>query len=52
MNPAAYLEAMTRLMRESNLRAELIEKGRQHAARFSWSRCAEETNAVYEQALR
>jgi glycosyltransferase involved in cell wall biosynthesis len=50
MTPAAYLEAMLRLMRDGPLRQELVEKGKTHSAKFSWSKCARETVEVYRHA--
>ena len=52
MTPAAYLEAMIRLMREGPLRQELIEKGKVHSAKFSWSKCARETVEVYRNVIK
>jgi glycosyltransferase involved in cell wall biosynthesis len=52
MTPPAYLQSMTRLLAEPNLRADLIAKGRAHAATFSWRRCAQETVEVYREACR
>ena len=37
---------------DEGLRQELIKKGRKQAAKFSWKRMAEQTLAVYEQALK
>jgi len=37
---------------DPGLRAELIKKGTVQVAKYSWSRMAEQTLAVYEQALR
>jgi glycosyltransferase involved in cell wall biosynthesis len=50
LTAAGYLEAMSRLVGETGLREELIRLGRIQAANFSWSRCAQETAAVYEAA--
>jgi len=35
--------AMKRLIGDENLRRELIRKGREQAARFSWEKCAKGT---------
>ncbi len=35
--------AMKRLVGDENLRRELIRKGREQAAKFSWERCAQDT---------
>ncbi len=48
LTAVGYLEAMQRLLGEPGLREELIKLGRVQAANFSWSRCAEETVAVYQ----
>ncbi len=47
LDPAAYLQAIQRLLREHSLRQELIERGHEQAQNFSWKKCAEETLAVY-----
>jgi len=52
MTPAAYLEAMLRLMRDGPLRRELVEKGKAHSAKFSWSKCARETVEVYRHVIK
>lgn len=46
---AALATAMSRLIADRNLRADLISRGQRRAASFTWRRCAEETLAVYEQ---
>lgn len=43
--------ALVRVATEEGLRAELVERGREHASRFSWDRCAEDTEAVIEEVL-
>lgn len=42
--------ALLRLAGEAALRAELRERGLEHAKRFSWRRCAAETMAALEEA--
>ena len=44
-------EAMSRLVEQPALAAELGRRGQERAAAFTWERCARETRAVYEQAL-
>jgi glycosyltransferase involved in cell wall biosynthesis len=44
--------AMLRVLTDPDLRAALIDKGRQRADRFSWSTAAERTREVYRQAAR
>ncbi len=51
-SPAAYLDAMNRLIREPGLRRDLAERGLRQSARFSWERCATDTLEVYRQAAR
>jgi glycosyltransferase involved in cell wall biosynthesis len=48
----AITSAIERLLTDDALRADLRERGRAQAARFSWERCAEETAASYERALQ
>ncbi|MCC6540011.1 MAG: glycosyltransferase family 4 protein [Bryobacterales bacterium] len=43
----AMAGALERLMQQDGLRHELIVRGRQRAASFTWERCARETLAVY-----
>lgn len=50
MTAEAYRQSMSRLLDEPNLRADLIARGRVHAAKFSWRRCAQQTIDVYRQA--
>ncbi|HEX7155357.1 MAG TPA: glycosyltransferase family 1 protein [Thermoanaerobaculia bacterium] len=42
-----FAEAMRRVARDANLRAELASRGVERAARFTWTRCAELTRAAY-----
>ena len=44
-------KAISKLLKSEQYRHELIEKGRQHAASYSWPRMARQTVAVYRQAL-
>lgn len=43
--------AMERVATDSDLRQTLIKNGRERLQLFSWSRCAEETLAIYERIL-
>ncbi len=43
---------ITEVLLNDDLREELIVKGRRQAARFSWSRTAEEVLALYEEAVQ
>ena len=43
-------EALVRLAHDSDLRACLVERGREQAARFTWEATAERTLAVFREA--
>lgn len=51
LSAQAYLDAIWRLERESDLRDNLIREGKANAQRFTWARCAEATARVYRSAL-
>jgi len=42
---------MKSLLTNASLRRELVRKGLERAARFTWARTAEETLRVYQKAL-
>lgn len=44
-------EKLLRLATDVALRAELAERGSEHARAFTWERCAEETRAVLDELL-
>lgn len=44
------VRALTEVLQNENLRQDLISRGRERAAQFSWNECARETLEVYEQA--
>ena len=48
----ALTTGLRRLLEDRQRRDDLIARGRQRAALFSWDRCADETWAVYEHVLR
>lgn len=50
--PQAYLEAMSCVAREEDLRRGMVEKGRKHAGQFTWTGCAAQTAEVYRTVLR
>ncbi|MCL4535853.1 MAG: glycosyltransferase family 4 protein [Bacteroidetes bacterium] len=50
--PEAWAEAMVCLAEDEGRRAELRRRGLERARQFSWHRCAVETMAVLEEALR
>jgi glycosyltransferase involved in cell wall biosynthesis len=52
LNVQAMADAINEVLTDKALRTELIDKGRHQAAKYSWQRMAEQTLAVYEQALR
>ncbi|MGB9300157.1 MAG: glycosyltransferase, partial [Anaerolineae bacterium] len=47
----AWVAALTELLENQQLRAELKAKGLARAARFSWQEAARETMAVYRSVL-
>ena len=49
--PEAYLGAMLRVLEEDGLRGDLIQRGYQQAAKFSWEKCARETLQVYKKVI-
>lgn len=51
LEPASYLDAMRKLCSDDSLRADLIEKGKHQAQKFSWAKCARETIEVYKAVL-
>ena len=48
---AGLEEAVRRIHAEPQHRAELVARGRERAAKFSWERCAEAHVAAYRRAL-
>src|SRR5207244_1385557 len=49
---AALSVALRDIAKDADLRARLIERGRERAAAFGWRRAAERTLAVYRRVLR
>jgi glycosyltransferase involved in cell wall biosynthesis len=49
--PDEFAAAMMRLLEDDDLRRDLVLRGCERAARFSWERCAAETLAVYQKVL-
>lgn len=47
----AMVSAIQRLCEDSDLRRELVEKGREQRGKFSWDRCAEVTESVFRRVL-
>jgi glycosyltransferase involved in cell wall biosynthesis len=50
-NAAALAQALQRVLNDAALRQQMKALGQQQAARFSWSRTAQETLAVYERII-
>jgi len=50
-DPAALAEALARCLKDDATRRMLVEKGRAHAARFTWEECARGTLASYQRAM-
>lgn len=48
---AAWVEAITRLLKDKKEREKMVELGHIQAAKFSWEKCAKETLAVYHSVL-
>jgi glycosyltransferase involved in cell wall biosynthesis len=49
--PEAFAAAMTRIATDASAGADLRRRGLARAAGFTWTRCAEQTLAVYERLL-
>ncbi|MGQ0802407.1 MAG: glycosyltransferase family 4 protein [Actinomycetota bacterium] len=50
-DPDAWAAVLDELLHDQDARALLAAAGRRRAGEFSWARCAEETRAVYLEAL-
>lgn len=50
-DPQALTDAMTRVLKDEQLRTDLQARSLQQAARFNWRKTATETLSVYEEAL-
>ena len=50
-DPARWAAAIETLLADSGKRAEMVRRGLEHAARFTWERAAEKTIEVYERAM-
>lgn len=46
-----WVEALERVLTDADLRREMVRRGLERAARFSWKRAAERTVEVYEKCL-
>ena len=49
---AEIRDAMRQVMEDEETARALVEKGRQRASEFTWEKCAEQTWAVYQEALK
>lgn len=49
-DPGALAQAIAKILSDDSLRQELVRKGRERAAQFTWERAAERTAAVIEKA--
>jgi len=52
MTHEAYLGSMRQIAASPDVRQSLIDAGRKNCQRFSWTRCAQQTVAVYHASLR
>ncbi len=50
-NPGALAEALEVVLRNSRIRKQLVEKGKQNVLRFSWRKTAEKTLEVYRRLI-
>jgi glycosyltransferase involved in cell wall biosynthesis len=50
-SPIAFADAISRLTEDKAQRQAFEARGREHARRFTWRRCAEKTLEAYERAL-
>src|SRR5262249_12447975 len=50
-DPEAWGAALDNLLHDGAEPSRVIEAGRPRAQRYSWTRCAEETRAVYREAV-
>lgn len=51
LTPDSYLTAILQLLENSELRAELIQKGLLQSTKFSWEKCAKETLEIYNMVI-
>jgi glycosyltransferase involved in cell wall biosynthesis len=51
VGPERWAEALTRLMRDTAARADLVRRGHARVAGYSWARTADATRAAYHEAL-
>jgi glycosyltransferase involved in cell wall biosynthesis len=51
LDPAALAAAMSQVLGDDVLRADLVRRGHIRAQAFSWARAADDTRAVYRQVI-
>ena len=51
LNGGELLSQLERVLLQPGVREEMQEKGRRHAATFTWEKCAKETEAFYREVL-
>jgi len=49
--PASYLEALLKILPDTNLRSDMIAKGRERGSKFTWKQCAQGVESVYQSVL-
>ncbi|MHB8219230.1 MAG: glycosyltransferase family 4 protein [Acidimicrobiales bacterium] len=49
-DPVSLAESLARVLDSDDVRADMVARGHEHVARFSWSRCAEELDQMYRAA--
>jgi alpha-1,3-rhamnosyl/mannosyltransferase len=52
LKPNELIEGLNELLYNEEVRNELIKRGINRAKQFTWTRCAEETHAVYKKVLK
>jgi len=52
LNIQSMADAINEVLTDKNLRSELVQRGGQQAHRYSWQKMAEQTQAIYEAALK
>jgi glycosyltransferase involved in cell wall biosynthesis len=51
LDPAELAARITQVLSSSDVRLDLRERGRRHAAQFRWERCAERTLGLLEELV-
>lgn len=50
-SPDSLIDSLVKVLSDQHLKETLIKRGRQRLSKYSWRRCAEETEAAYRVAL-